>query len=140
MDANILLYAEDSLSPFHERARIYWDGLLSGSRPVGLAWESILAFIRISTNPRVFKKPLFMEEAVERVQSWIGQPCVLIVQPTGNHWERLRACLKAGRAASALVSDAHLAALAMEHGADLSSSDSDFARFPGLKWRDPLKN
>jgi toxin-antitoxin system PIN domain toxin len=139
VDANILLYAEDSLGSDHEKARAWWDEQLSGGDPVCLCWEVILAFIRIGTNARVFKRPLAVREAVSRVQSWLDQPCVRIVRPADRHWAVLQELLMSGQAAGNLASDAHLAALAMEHGCTLCSTDSDFSRFPKLKWVNPLK-
>lgn len=139
VDANVLLYAEDSLSPHHEPARRWWDAQLSGASPVCLAWTVMCAFIRIATNPRVFEHPLSLEQAIERVGSWLDQPCVRIVRPTERHWLVLQELLVEGKAVANLVTDAHLAALAIEHGCELCSTDADFARFPKLKWRNPLR-
>ena len=139
VDANILLYAEDELSPLHEEARLWWDKQLSGSSPVCLCWTVISAYIRIGTNSRVFKYPLSLTQAYDRVQSWLGQPCVRIVTPTQRHWSVFGELLLNGQAAANLVTDAHLAALAIQHGCELNSTDSDFARFPGLRWTNPLK-
>lgn len=138
VDANILIYAEDRLSSRHAAARAWWDAQLSGASPACLCWTVLGAFIRIGTNPRVFNRPLAMDQAIARVQSWIDQPCVRIVTPTERHWEVIRKLLHDGQAVANLVTDAHLAALAMEHGCELMSTDSDFARFPGLRWRNPL--
>jgi hypothetical protein len=139
VDANLLLYAEDSLSSQHEAAREWWDAQLSGTDPVALCWPVLTAFIRIGTNARLHRRPLTLKEAGERVQSWLDQPCVRLVAPTDQHWATLQKLLRGGGATANLVSDAHLAALAVEHNAVLQSTDSDFARFPGLKWRDPIK-
>jgi toxin-antitoxin system PIN domain toxin len=138
VDANILLYAEDSLSTLNEPARTWWDERLSGSAPVCLCWPVLTAFIRIATNTRLHQRPLTLKEAVERVQSWIEQPCVRIIQPEEQHWEILQRMLYDGNATANLVSDAHLAALAIEHNCELCSTDADFARFPRLNWRNPL--
>ena len=138
VDANILLYAEDSLSEHHETARIWWDSQLSGSDPVGLCWPVLGAFIRIGTNARLHQHPLTLKEAVERVQSWLNQPCVHLVLPTDQHWPCFQRMLRSGNAVGNLVSDAHLAALAVEHNCVLQSTDSDFSRFRGLKWKNPL--
>ena len=138
VDANILLYAEDSLQSRHEQARAWWDGQLSGSGVVCLCWTVLSAFIRIGTNPRVFEHPLSLEQALARVQSWLDQPCTRIVRPTERHWTVFKQVLTDGQAVANLVTDAHLAALAIEHGCELASTDSDFARFPKLKWRNPL--
>ena len=139
VDANLLLYAEDARSPLHERAREWWDAHLSAGDPVCLCWTVILAFIRISTNRQVFERPLSMKEAVHRVQSWIDQPNVRIIRPTERHWPLMKNLLIAGQAAGNLVTDAHLAALAIEHGCTFCSTDSDFSRFPKLKWVNPLR-
>jgi uncharacterized protein len=138
VDANLLLYAEDSLSEPHEAARTWWDAQLSGSDPVGLCWAVLAAFIRIGTNPRLHQRPLTLKEAAERVQSWLDQPCVRIVQPTDQHWAVFQQMLRNGKAVGNLVSDAHLAALAVEHNCVLHSTDADFSRFKGLKWRNPI--
>ncbi len=138
VDANILLYAEDSLQSRHQQARAWWDGQLSGTKVVCLCWTVLSAFIRIGTNPRVFDYPLSLEQALERVQSWLDQPCTRVVRPTERHWTVFKKMLTDGQAVANLVTDAHLAALAIEHGCELASTDSDFARFPKLKWRNPL--
>jgi len=138
VDANILLYAEDSLQSRHQQARAWWDGQLSGTGVVCLCWTVMSAFIRIGTNPRVFDHPLSLEQALARVQSWLDQPCTRVVRPTERHWTVFKQVLTDGQAVANLVTDAHLAALAIEHGCELASTDSDFARFPKLKWRNPL--
>jgi len=139
VDANILLYAEDSLSPSHRVARRWWDGCLSGTEPVCLCWPVISGFVRIATNSRVFEHPLDLEDAVSRVQGWLDQPCVRLIRPSERHWPLFREMLIEAQALGNLVTDAHLAALALEHGCELCSTDGDFARFPKLKWRNPLK-
>ena len=138
VDANILLYAENSLHPRNREARTWWDDQLSGSRSVYLCWTVLSAFIRIGTNPRVFEHPLSLEQAVARVQSWLEQPCTRVVRPTDRHWTVFQQMLSDGQAVANLVTDAHLAALAIEHGCELASTDSDFARFSKLKWINPL--
>lgn len=138
VDANILLYAEDQTSPQHARARGWWDGQLSGGEPVCLCWTVLCAFIRIGTNPRVFDRPLSLDQAVSRIQSWLAQPCLRLIHPTERHWSVLQELLVGTQAVANLVTDAHLAALAIEHGCELCSSDADFARFPRVKWRNPL--
>ena len=139
VDANILLYAEDSQHPFNQKARTWWDNQLSGTLPVCLCWTVLSAFIRIGTNPRVFEYPLSLEQAVDRVQSWIDQPCARIIRPTEAHWTVFKQLLTEYQACANLVTDAHLAALAIEHGCTLMSTDSDFARFKKLKWINPFK-
>jgi len=139
VDANILLYAEDQQSSRHVMARQWWDAQLSGASPVCLCWTVLGAFIRIGTNPRVFEHPLSLDQALSRVQSWLDQPCMRIVHPTDRHWIVFQKMLTEGQAVANLVTDAHLAALAIEHGCELISTDTDFSRFPGVKWKNPLK-
>lgn len=138
VDANILLYAEDRLSPHHAKARTWWDAALSGDSPVCLCWTVLGAFIRIGTNTRVFEHPLSLDEATSRVQSWLEHPCTRIVNPTERHWTVFQQILRQGQAVANLVTDAHLAALAVEHGCELITTDSDFSRFSGIRWRNPL--
>jgi len=138
VDTNLLLYAEDSLSEHHEIARTWWDEQLSGTAPVCLCWPVLKAFIRIGTNPRLHQRPLTVKESCDRVQSWFEQPCVRLIQPTDQHWTFFQQMLHSSNASGNLVSDAHLAALAREHNCVLHSTDTDFARFPRLKWNNPL--
>ena len=138
VDANLLLYAEDSLSEHHQAARTWWDAQLSGAEPVCLCWPVVTAFIRIGTNVRLHRRPLTLGEAVERVQSWFDQPCVRIIYPGEQHWAIFQVMLRDGKAIGSLVSDAHLAAMAVEHNCILQSTDVDFARFKGLKWNNPI--
>jgi hypothetical protein len=139
VDTNILIYAEDKLSLHHEEARQWWDTQLSGESPVSLCWSILSSFIRISTNRQIFIKPLTMKQAITRIQSWIDQPCVRLINPTESHWQIFKSMLLEGQAMANLVVDAHLAALAIEHGCTLYSTDSDFSRFPKLKWKNPIK-
>ena len=138
VDANLLLYAEDSLSEQHEAARTWWDDQLSNASPVCLCWPVLKAFIRIGTNTRLHQNPLTLTEACDRVQSWLDQPCIRLVHPTDGHWALFQKMLKEGKASGNLVSDAHIAALAIEHNCVLQSTDNDFTRFQGLKWKNPL--
>jgi len=138
VDANLLLYAEDSLSEHHQAARTWWDAQLSGAEPVCLCWPVLTAFIRIGTNVRLHRRPLTLGEAIERVQSWFDQSCVRIIGPGEQHWAIFQVMLRDGKAVGSLVSDAHLAAMAVEHNCVLQSTDVDFARFKGLKWNNPI--
>lgn len=140
VDANLLLYAENKTDPNHSRAREWWQEQLSGTETVCLAWTVLTAFVRIGTNHRVFSRPLSVAEATERVQEWLDRPCVRVINPTRDHWQVFKALLREGQAGGNLVTDAHLAALAVEHGCELCSTDADFARFPRLKWRNPLES
>jgi uncharacterized protein len=139
VDANLLLYAYDPQSEHHEASRRWLEKTLSGSELVRFAWVSLWAFLRISTNPRVFERPLSADEASSVVTSWLEQPCADILEPGERHWEILRGLLTSAQARGPMVMDAALAALAIEHGAMLETTDRDFARFPGLKWRNPIE-
>ncbi len=138
VDANLLLYATDERSPRHGAARTWLEARLSGDEPVAFAWAVLLAFLRLSTNPRVFERPLSAERAFDVIQAWLAQPCATVVHPGDRHATLVRQLLGSLGTAGNLVTDAHLAALAIEHGAELSSSDTDFARFSGLRWKNPL--
>lgn len=138
VDVNLLLYAENSQGENYEKARSWWQHQLSGTETVGLSWTVLTAFIRIGTHPRVYAQPLALKDAIAHVQSWFDQPCVRLLEPTTAHWSILQKMLLAGNAPANLVTDAHLAALALEHNATLFSTDADFSRFPGLKWKNPL--
>lgn len=139
VDTNILLYAEDQTSPQHLVAREWWDAQLSGSSPVCLCWPVIGAFVRISSNGRVFETPLSLAQSVKRVQSWLNQPCIRLIEPTDRHWLVFQRMLIDGQALGNLVTDAHIAALAVQYGCELMSTDADFARFPLVKWINPLR-
>jgi toxin-antitoxin system PIN domain toxin len=137
-DLNLLIYAVDEASPHHVKARAWLETALSGDQTVGFAWTVLLGFVRLTTNPRVFRSPLTPAEALELVDSWLGQSCVTVLDPTERHSALLRELLVDVGTAGNLTSDAHLAALAIEHGAELCSTDGDFARFPRLRWMNPL--
>lgn len=138
LDANILFYSYSSSSPEYERARSCVQELFSGGEVVGLPWQTITAFLRVSTNSRLpgARTP---SEAVQEVEAWLSQPNVQIVAPGDNHWRILKQMTFEGKAFGPLVSDAQIAALTIENGAVLYSSDRGFARFPGLRWVDPLR-
>lgn len=139
IDANLLLYAHDAGSAQHAAARRWLEGILSGDETVGLAWAALLAFLRIGTNLRLRKDAPTIEEASAIVSSWLERPTVTLLQPGERHWQILRDLMSKGQARGPLVTDAHLAALAIEHGATLATTDRDFARFPGLKFFNPLE-
>jgi hypothetical protein len=138
LDANLLIYSHVESFRQHAAARSWLDAQLSSGASVGLPWASVLAFVRIVTNHRVFERPSSIGAAWRQVEAWLDAASVWIPHPTERHREILGALLHAGAARANLVPDAHLAALAMEHGLLLCSTDRDFARFPGLQWRDPL--
>jgi toxin-antitoxin system PIN domain toxin len=137
-DVNILLYAHNVDSPHHTRASAWWAGALSGSELIALPWVTLLGFIRISTNRAMSHRPMTVDEALERVESWLTQPNVRIVHPGSRHAELLTGFLRDLGTAGNLTTDAHLAALAVENGCTLYSTDADFVRFRGLRWRNPL--
>jgi toxin-antitoxin system PIN domain toxin len=139
-DVNLLLYAFDATARRHDRARRWLEEQLSGTETVAFTWVVLLAFVRVSTNPRVFEKPLPASDAFDIVGGWLAQPCTTIVDPTDRHLAFLQDLLEPLGTAGNLTTDAHLAALAIEHGAELCSSDADFARFPRLRWTDPLSS
>jgi len=138
VDANLLLYAYHPRAEQHESSRAWLEASLSGPRLVRFAWLTLWAFVRISTNPRVYERPLSTSEAGAVVSSWLAQSTVGVLEPGDRHWEILQELMRDGQAAGPLVMDAVLAALAIEHGATLHTTDRDFARFPGLKWINPL--
>lgn len=138
IDANLLLYALDNRSPRHAAARAWLEKTLSGAETVGLVWHVLIAFIRVSTRASVFEHPLDVDEALDLVDGWLAQPCTTVLSPSDRHGHMLRELLSPLGTAGNLTSDAHLAAIAIEHGAELCSCDHDFARFSGLRWSDPL--
>lgn len=138
VDANLLLYARDSASDRHPRARDWLVAQLSGGTRVGLPWASLLAFVRIATHPRAYEVPLDSEAAWSQVEEWLAAPTAWIPQPTADHARVLGQLLRAYDIRGNLVMDADLAALAIEHGLEVCSADTDFARFSELRWRNPL--
>ena len=138
VDANLLLYAYDPRAAEHADSKRWLEASLSGQPLVRFAWLSLWAFLRISTNRRVFERPLTMAEAEAAVAAWLAQPVAGILEPGERHWEILRALTRHGQTSGPLIMDAALAAIAIEHGATLCTTDRDFARFDGLKWENPL--
>ena len=138
IDANLLLYAYNPSFELHERARRWLESRFSSPEPVRLAWVTILAFLRIGTNPRAFEHPLSIDEAIATVSQWLAQPAVGLLEPGERHWEVLSQLLAAAQVRGPTVMDAHLAAIALEHGAILYTTDRDFARFPGLRTVNPI--
>lgn len=137
-DVNVLLYAIDEDSPRHTEARDWLERIMSGTETVGLAWLVLLAVVRLSTRAVVFSEPYSTAEALDLVDGWLAQPNVTVLHPTPRHAVILRGLLEPLGTAGNLTNDAHLAALAVEHGAELCSCDADFRRFPGVRWTDPL--
>jgi uncharacterized protein len=138
LDANVLLYAYDATSPKHAQALIWLEATLSSGELVGLPWQTIAAFLRVATNPRLPGERFTAEEAALIVDAWLAQPNVRLLSPGERHWPLLRTMILDGQAAGPLITDAQLAALTTESGGVLHSTDRDFARFPGLRWVDPL--
>jgi hypothetical protein len=140
VDANLLVYAHVINFRQHPGAREWLDERLNGIAPVGLPWPSILAFLRIVTNPRIFERPEALENAWRQVEEWLDCSSVWIPQPTERHGEILKPLLIDQRLRANLIPDAHMAALAIEHGLILCSTDGDFGRFSGLRWENPLRD
>ena len=138
VDANLLLYAYHPRSEQHEASRAWLEGALSGSELIRFAWLTLWAFLRIATNSRVFERPLTRPEAEAAVASWLSQPPAGILEPGDRHWDILRGLMREGQTVGPLIMDAVLAAIALEHGATLYTTDREFSRFPGLKWTNPL--
>ena len=138
LDVNILIYAINRDAPQHLRAKRWLETTVSGKESVGFSWSVLLAFLRVTTRPGLFRNPLPPETAFDIIESWLEQPLVTVIHPGPRHLALLRELLIPTGTGGNLTSDAHLAALAVEHGAELCTSDSDFARFPRLKWRNPL--
>jgi toxin-antitoxin system PIN domain toxin len=139
VDANLLLYAHVTSFPQHEPARQWLDERLNGAAPVGLPWPTLLAFVRLVSNPRVFEQPESVTDAWSQVEAWLDCAPTWIPLPTDNHRAVLGALIPNAGGRANLVPDAHLAALAIEHGLLLCSTDGDFARFPDLRWENPLR-
>ena len=139
IDANLLIYAHVHGQPQHARARQWLDETLNTAPRVGLPWASILAFVRIVTNPRVFTHPESVSNAWTQVKSWLSVDSVWIPLPGERHARLLEPLLEHASSGGNLISDAHVAALALEHGLTICSTDTDFARFPGLAWKNPLR-
>ena len=138
VDANLLLYAANAAAPEHEAARAWLDGRLNGTARVGLPWPSVLAFVRLASNPLVVRNPVAVTIAWAQVVDWLACDVVWVPTPTERHAAVLGALCAQPGMTSRLVPDAHLAALAIEHGLTLCSTDGDFARFAGLTWQNPL--
>lgn len=129
LDANVLLYAINRDGPHHKAARTWLDDALEGDETVAFCWVVMLAFLRISTHPGIFANPLSVNEAADVLDSWLSQPNAVMVEPTARHFILLRGLLSSAGSAGNLVSDAHLAAIAMEHGAEVVTFDADLGRF-----------
>lgn len=138
LDLNILLYAVNRDSPRHADAKAWLESVMSGEETVGIPWVVVLGFLRLSTARQVFARPLSTDEACRIVGGWFEQDPVVALNPGDEHWPTLHRLLREAGSAGNLTTDAHLASLAIEHGAELCSTDADFARFPHLRWTNPL--
>lgn len=139
VDANLLLYARDSSSPFHQSARDWLAGVLNGPTRVGLPWPSLLAFLRIATNARAYEDPLPPGVAWSQVEAWLAAPAAWVPVPTERHADVLGGLVSRYHLRANQVPDGHLAALAIEHGVPVCSADTDFARFTEVRWVNPLQ-
>ena len=137
-DINLLIYAYNEDAPLHSASKAWWERCLSGTEPVGLAWLVLLGFVRLMSSRQVLLKPMPAGEAVEHCRAWLAQPSTRIVTPGPPHLDILSNLLAGPSICANLVTDAHLAALAIEHQAALHSNDSDFSRFSGLRWHNPV--
>jgi uncharacterized protein len=137
-DLNLLVYAYNSDAAAHRQARPWWETCLSETRPVGLSWVVILGYLRLMTSRKVLEDPFSTREVAGHIRSWLERPHVEILQPGPRHLGLLEGLMRDSQAAGNLVTDLHLAALAIENGAELHSNDADFSRFPGLRWTNPL--
>lgn len=138
VDANLLIYAYDLDSAHHKKSLSWLEELLSGVEAVGLPWQSVSAFLRVITNRRLPGTRVTLEQAVQVVDEWLQQPNVQVLVPADQHWSVLRQMILEGRASGPLVSDAEIAAITIEQGGVLHTTDRDFARFLGLRWKNPL--
>ena len=138
IDLNLLIYAINRDSAPHRAAKAWLEDALSGGEAVALPWVVLLGFLRLTTNPRIVARPLTAEQAMQVVDGWLARPMVVALHPGDEHWRILGELLAACGTAGNLITDAHLAALAIEHGAELCSADGDFARFARLRWVNPL--
>jgi uncharacterized protein len=139
VDANLLIYSYDTDSPYHKKSRAWVERIFSDVEPVGLPWQTVSAFLRVITNRKLPGLRLTVEQAVEIVEEWLAQPNVRILAPGDEHWSVLKLMIVEGRASGPLVSDAELVALTVEYGGVLYTANRDFARFPGLRWKNPLE-
>ena len=138
-DINLLVYAYNASAPDHERARDWWEVALSEARPIGLPWVVQLGYLRLMTSRSVLLDPFTPAEAIGHLRSWLVRPQVLVIAPGGRHLDLIEELMRASRATGQHTTDVHLAALAIEHQAELCSNDTDFTRFPGLRWTNPLR-
>lgn len=140
LDTNVLIYAVDDTSTHHAVVRPWLEGCLAGAETIGFAWNALLGFVRLTTNARIFASPLSVDAALDHVDAWLAASCATVVHPTARHGAVLRDLLAPLGTAGNLTSDAHLAALSVEHGAQVCSTDGDLARFAGVQLVNPLRD
>ena len=138
IDVNILAYVASRPSALHKPVLAWWTAALRDNEPVALSWTVITGFLRVVTNPRALEIPLTAQEALDRVETWLSHPTVCLIRETDDHWSTLRELIEENDISGKRVTDAHLAAMAISRGATLVSCDRDFARFPQLRWENPL--
>jgi uncharacterized protein len=139
LDTNVLLYCSDVRTEFHGRVQEFVSAALARDEVIALPWMTVLGFLRISTRRIAGRETLTREQAVAIIDTWLSHPNVSLLEPGPRHWQILREISEAAQARGDLIMDAHLAALAIENGAELCSTDTDFSRFPRLKWTDPTR-
>ena len=137
-DINLLLYAYDADSPSHAKAASWWRRCLSGTEPVGLARVVVFGFVRVGTSARVFRRPMTPAETAGHVRAWLAQPVAQVLESGPHHLEQVLELLERIGTAGNLVTDAQIAAIALEHNAVVHTSDTDFVRFPGVRWFNPI--
>ncbi len=140
VDLNVLLYVVNENAPHHQALLNWWESTIDGDESMGLPWVVLLGFLRITTNPKIFPKPLEPAAAITKINTWLSLANTYLVREKDEHWEILRTMLAEAGTAGNLTTDAHLATLAVSHGAVLVSCDSDFARFRGLRWENPIES
>ncbi|MEO6323915.1 MAG: type II toxin-antitoxin system VapC family toxin [Thermoanaerobaculia bacterium] len=138
-DVNLLVYAYNSDAPLHRVSKLWWESSLNEGASVGIPWAVICGFVRLMTHPSVLVTPLRPEKALAHVRSWLELPSVQTLDPGPRHLEIFDTLVRSTGVAANLTTDTHLAALSIEYGCELHSNDTDFSRFPGLRWRNPLE-
>ena len=138
VDVNLLIFAVNADSSEHTTVKTWLETEINAGTPIGMPWVALLGFVRLSINPKVLSQPLTLDQALDQVRDWLSLPNVTALEPDNNHLLHFTAACQAVNAGPNLVTDAHLAAIAQEHGATMASCDTDFGRFPGLAWVNPL--